>query len=330
MQLALFLVSVLTLALVYLLCVGSPARALGGCWWRCAMTRRACASAATTRRGSSCGCSRWRRDQRAGRGAVRAAGRHYLAGRHGHRAVDRDGDLGGGRRARLADRRGDRGRRPGWRTRRAACAATGDPRTWARSAQARSTDQALWRDSRPPRALRKRAGVPGPPAREGWAPTHQPRGERGRGIRPQGHDAPCPPSRAADTLVPLDVVDVEGHGLRRCRRRCRTAPRAGRGRAGMPGCRRPRRPRGAARRPRRDGLGQPRGGLRRAHRACWVGVEHALEGEEPVQPAHRDEGARRGGRREGRVVGVALAQAGEELGDVGSADVLRAARRPAT
>ena len=71
-------------------------------------------------------------------------------------------------------------------------------------------------------------------------------------------------------------------------------------------------------------LGSRAGVLRRADPARRVGVEHALQGEEPVQAAHGDQGAGGRRRRERGVLVIPLAQPGEELGDVRLADVLGA------
>ena len=96
----------------------------------------------------------------------------------------------------------------------AACAARPPRVSPARSAAARSTCQALCRDSRPPRALRNSAGLPGPRAR-GPAAHGPGRRRRRRGRRPTGTSRCLPPLPRSSTAprVEVEVVDVEPDGL---------------------------------------------------------------------------------------------------------------------
>ncbi|BCJ67959.1 hypothetical protein GCM10009779_57410 [Polymorphospora rubra] len=69
-----------------------------------------------------------------------------------------------------------------------------------------------------------------------------------------------------------------------------------------------------------EGLRQPAGRCRRAYVAAGVVADDALADGEAVQPAYGAGGPGGGGRRQRRVVGVALAQPGDVRGDLRGPD----------
>ena len=186
----------------------------------------------------------------------------------------------------------------------------------ARSAAPRRMLHALCRESRPPRWLRKMAGVPSLGGQRGASPDEVCR-ERGRGVGPQRHEAflaalaaqphdpPASPHRRCPAPWP-----------RRSGRRCRRAPQQGSvtKRGGVS-------PTAAASSRRSTSvtlmaLGSRPGGRGGLTAADGSAGTLAFEREESVQSAHRDDRTGcRCRRQSGRAV-AALAQGQEEGRDV--------------
>ena len=224
----------------------------------------------------------------------------------GHQRVD----LGGGHRGvaeQFLDDADVAPRRAG-ASRRSAAGCAGTPLTAepvhppARSAAARRIDQALCRDSGPPRALRnsgprgRRRGSsrPGPAGRRRGSP----RPRAARSCRP-GRSAPCRPCRPA--------ARPPGRGRRRpppappprrCARRCRRGARAAPGRGAPRPLHRAGRLDQRDHRLHRHRLGQPPRRRRGAHLRGDVTGDQAVEQREPVQPADGDHRPRGRGRRQ--------------------------------
>ena len=190
---------------------------------------------------------------------------------------------------------------------------------------ARSTDQALCRESRLPRVLRNTAGVPRPRGREHRPPAHQPGLQGLPGVRAERHERsllPLPSSRDHPVARPSEVVEVEADGLadagpggvEHLEQRA-VAQR----RRGVPHRRGLEEPLTSST---RDRLGQPLGGAGGCTRRAGSASRHALERQEAVPAPDRDDCAGGRGRGERQGGSPSPSRSGEEVGDVGLADVL--------
>ena len=216
-----------------------------------------------------------------------------------------------------------RRRAGGWRTSGAGCGADRRRRGPPARRRPAATVQALCRDSRPPRWLRKSAGVPRPLAAKRRPAPDEVAPRRPGGIRAEGDDPLLAP------LAEQPHRPLRPRGRRRRRRapppprsapRRRTAPPAARGRAATPGVS----PTQAAASSRSTSstliaLGSRYGG--RGGRTAPAGSVPVSpsSSEEPVEPAHGHQGPCGRGGRQRRVLGAALAQVARNSATSGSA-----------